>query len=110
MLDRQHGREHGAIAVLVGPQLSPWTVNPMIRAVISSPMLTQSWDGLGTNLHRGVGVIRGNQKKKKKEREDLETGMEEEEKNAGLRLGLVQLIRQLGVTAGRPIARYLCGW
>lgn len=36
--------------------------------------------------------------------------MEEEEKNAGLQLGLVQLIRQLGVTTGPPVARHLCGW
>lgn len=69
MLDCRHGQEHEAI-VITGLQLSPWTVNLMIRAVISSPMHTQSWDRMETNLHRGVDV--------------------------GLQLGLVQLIRQLG--------------
>lgn len=40
-------------------------------------MHTQSWDGMETNLHRGVGITTG---KKKKTKEELETGKGEEEK------------------------------
>lgn len=68
MLVCWHYQEHEGVVIITGPQLSPWTVNLMIRAVISSPMHTWSWDGMETNPCRGVGVTTGKEEKKKKKR------------------------------------------
>lgn len=109
MLDCRHDQEHEAIVIIMDPQLISWSVSLMSRVVISSPMHTQSRDGMETKLCRGVGITSGKIKNKK----ELEAGMEkEEEKIPGLQLGWVHIIKHLvGCRVSQPLLPLpVCRW
>lgn len=84
----------------------------MIRAVISSPMHTQSWDGLEANVHRGAVITTGIEEKGKERAGDRNGGGGTEDCRAAVWFGAAYKafdtcrVSHLNL----PIVQCTCGW
>lgn len=84
----------------------------MIRAVIFSPMHTESWDGMEANVHRGVVITIGIEKKGKEGAGHRNGGGGTEDCRAAVGLGAAykafgtHRVSQLNL----PTAQRTCGW